>query len=323
MLATLLSQPQGENRRGPDTAAAMAALRVVSASRIHKLVPLLLLMINAGLLAGGHVAPLLCAAAVVFVLLISMLGMQLNVLTDAALDRSTKPQLLASMNDDPRVLRGIMWAEGLFCGLLLALAAEQDIRLGLALTYYAICFTLYSYNFLVPGRETQARLKVFWWGNVATVFGGYFALWMTGLALGGVPTSEWIAWATLAAAVCAVDYGVFLNECAGDAAAERAHGLKTFPALLGERRTSALAISLLVLGASAVAGLLVRFWPRLDRFQVAALTWHTAVQGLSALSTLLVIRGGRRRWEALVDSSFWVSRVGALAILLGRQWLSG
>ena len=68
-----------------------AALRVLSASRIHKLVPLLLLMINAGLLAGGRVAPLLCVAAVVFVLLVSMLGMQLNVLTDAVLDQSTKP----------------------------------------------------------------------------------------------------------------------------------------------------------------------------------------------------------------------------------------
>jgi hypothetical protein len=300
-----------------------AALRVVSASRIHKLVPLLLLMINAGLLAGGRVAPMLCAAAVVFILLISMLGMQLNVLTDAALDRATKPHLLAWMNDDPRILRAIMWAEGLSCGLLLALAARRDIKLGLALAYYAMCFTLYSYNFLLPGREMRARLKVFWWGNVAAVFGGYFALWMAGLALAGLPPRGWIAWAALAAAVCAVDYGVFLNECAGDAAAERAHGLKTLPALLGERRTSAFAISLLVLGASAVAGLLIRFWPRLDGFQVAALAWHTAVQGLSALSTLLVIRRGRSRWEALVDSSFWVSRVGALTILLGRQWLSG
>ena len=131
-------------------------------------------------------------------------------------------------------------------------------------------------------------MKVFWWGNVAAVFGGYFALWMAGLALGGVPPRAWMAWVALAAAVCAVDYGVFLNECAGDAAAERAHRLKTLPALLGERRTSALAISLLVLGASAVAGLLIRFWPRLDGFQVAALAWHTAVQGLSALSTMLV-----------------------------------
>jgi 4-hydroxybenzoate polyprenyltransferase len=299
-----------------------AALRVLAASRVHKLIPLLVLMANAALMAGEGVSRTAYGIAVAFVLLSSMLGMQLNVLTDAALDRSTKPHLIAWLTEDPRVLRALMWVEGMTCGLLVLLIAPTHPRLALALSYYAACFLLYSYNFLIPGGQARARFKVFWWGNLLTVLGGYASLWVAGFALGGLPNELWPMWLGLGAALCAVDYGVFMNECAGDADAERANDLKTLPALLGKRLASVVAMALLSAGAAALLALLGAFWTRLDVVRVAALLWHAAVQTAAALLTLLVVRRGRSRWETLVDSSFWISRLGALAILTGQPWLS-
>jgi 4-hydroxybenzoate polyprenyltransferase len=297
-----------------------SAWRVISASRVHKLIPLLLLMTNAGLLAGSGVSPGLYALAVVFVLVSSMLGMQLNVLTDSALDRRTKPHLLALLKDDQHSLRLIVWTEVWSCAALLVWIALSNVSLALALLAYTLGFTLYSYNFLVPGGQTRARLKVYWWGNLITVLGAYLALWIAGFALARPPAANWVLWASIACAISIVDYGVFLNECAGDAATERAHGLRTLPALLGERGASALAIGILALGVSLLAALLLRFWSQLNAVQMAALIWHAGVQAASALSTLLVVRRGRSRWEVLVDLSFWISRVGALAILVGGAW---
>jgi 4-hydroxybenzoate polyprenyltransferase len=300
-----------------------AAWRVVWASRVHKLFPLLILMTSAGLLVGPRLSPGFYALAVVVVMVGSMLGMQLNVLTDRDLDRSTKPQLLAGLTNDPRMLRAIMWAEGLLCALALVACARGSVALALALFAYWLCFTLYSYNIFLPRRAASTRLKVFWWGNLSTVLGGYAALWLAGFALAGLPAGRWWLWGGVAVAVSLVDYGVFLNECAGDAPAERAHGLRTLPALLGERGASALAVAFLTLGAAVLALLVVTSWQRLAAAQVAMLFWHAAVQAASVVMTLLVIRRGRRRWETLVDLSFWISRVGALAIALGWRLLTG
>jgi 4-hydroxybenzoate polyprenyltransferase len=300
-----------------------AAIRgVVRASRVHKLIPLLLLMTNAALFAGESLPLLPGIASALFVLSFSMLGMQLNVLTDAELDRATKPELLRALSADQRVLRSVMWGEAIACIAFLAVAGAQDAGLGVALVAYAVCFALYSYNFVVGGANAQARLrlKVFWWGNLLTVVGGYFSLWAAGFALGGLQAASWPLWSGIAVAVCAVDYGVFLNECAGDAEAERKARLATLPALLGQRWTSGIAMTILI-GGAAVAAVLLAYASHAAEptgaVRSLALLWHVAVQATSAACTLLLVRRGRRRWEVVVDSSFWVSRAGALGILIG------
>jgi 4-hydroxybenzoate polyprenyltransferase len=309
-----------ESFRGSEPGALVALARVVLASRAYKLVPLLLLLTNAALLAGGRFSLTTYGASVAFVFVVSLLGMQLNVLTDEALDRARKPWLMAWLTADPGALRLTMIGECALCAALLAIAAANELTLALGLVAYALCFTLYSYNFFVRGGEARARLKVFWWGNLTTVFGGYACLWIVGFALAKPEPGRWASLLAVALAVSCIDYGVFLNECAGDAREERENGLRTLPALFGARATSAVALSLLLAGVFTLIGLLLT--EKFGRIAGVALLLHAGIQAVSAFSTLVLARHGAGRWEALVDSSFWLSRLAALMVLLGGTWIS-
>jgi 4-hydroxybenzoate polyprenyltransferase len=296
-----------------------ALRRLAAATRVGKVLPLLLVMACAARLRGPVAGPRYLPCAL-FVLVISALGMQLNVLTDAALDRDTKPQLLRWLTVGPRLLAAVMAGEGVVAAGILG---WSWIRLGptavLALLGYAAGFILYSYNFLFfsPAEAARHRLKVSWWGNLLAVVGGYFALWMLG-AQSARAASPTLAWQVLALSACLVDYGVFLNECAGDAASERAHGMNTLAARLGRRRASAVAALFTLLGAAGVAAALASGSTEINGRGVAALAWHLGVQAVACTVLTGVARGAEvpRWWERAVDSSFWISRAGMLLILV-------
>jgi 4-hydroxybenzoate polyprenyltransferase len=292
---------------------------LLRSARPVKAVPLVLVMLNAALLPGARPDAAACLVAVGFVLGISVFGTRLNILTDFDLDRSRKPHLFASLTRSPALLRATLAVELALSLLLLALAARLSAPLGLALLLYGLAFVLYSYNFITFWNPRANRLKVFWWGNACAVMSGYAALWLAGFACAGLSpggASRWLL--SIAAGAVLIDYGVFLNECAGDAEEERSHGLETLPSLLGARRTSQIGLALSSIGGAAlVAGahrLLV-----LGRGRAAvALLFYLAVQGLGCLGSLPFSRRSRGggRWEALLDSAFWISRAGMLAILL-------
>jgi 4-hydroxybenzoate polyprenyltransferase len=299
-----------------DRQLARASAQLVRATRLGKIFPLVVVMANAALLRGRPALDCFAASAL-FVVVVSALGMQLNVLTDAELDRSSKPHLIRWLTGSRPLLIGTMAAELTAC-LLLSIAAglRGGWPLLAGLVGYALCFTLYSYNFFTPARARVNRLKATWWGNLGAVVGGYFALWTCGFASvvgGGFPSGSWLG---LALGCCLVDYGVFLNECAGDAASEREHGLSTLPALLGARTTSLIAAAILLAGVMAVIA--ASSAAALGRRGALAIAWHVAVQAVACLGSLrLSTRPWTgRRWEALVDRSFWLSRLGALVILL-------
>ena len=68
-------------------AAASRLLRIVRAARLHKVLPLVLVVLIASLAVEGDVDWVALAACCVYVFLIITLGMHLNAITDRALDR--------------------------------------------------------------------------------------------------------------------------------------------------------------------------------------------------------------------------------------------
>src|SRR5262245_43880875 len=78
---------------------------IFRASRVRKILPLLLLMLNGALLTGEQPLILNLLLSMVLVFVVMILGMQLNVLTDAELDRETKPHLLDGLTGDRSVLQ--------------------------------------------------------------------------------------------------------------------------------------------------------------------------------------------------------------------------
>jgi 4-hydroxybenzoate polyprenyltransferase len=288
-------------------------------ARLTKLVPLVLVLLNAALLTGRALDARSCVLAIGFILAISVFGIRLNILTDVELDRRRKPQLIDWLTSSPHLLKASLVAELSLSLFLLAGAAARSALLAGGLLIYGAAFTLYSYNFITFWDPKRNRLKVFWWGNAGAVMSGYSALWIAGFACAPSSPGASGPWLVLiAAGAVLLDYGVFLNECAGDASEERSHGLKTLPALLGAHRTSLIALALSALGVAVVAAGAHQFLLSGRRRAAFALVFYVVVQALGCLGSLPFSTRPRRRgrWERLVDSAFWVSRGGALVLLL-------
>jgi 4-hydroxybenzoate polyprenyltransferase len=285
---------------------------------MHKVAPLLALMVGAALMRRSSTRWAWLVLAIAFVLVVSLAGMKVNVLTDELLDRAQKPQLYRWLTSNRALLRTSLIVESAAAGALLAVGVLWcDRWFVAALAASALAFILYSYNFLWPRDPAGSRLKVTWWGNLTAVCGGYFALWMVGLqaSAAGAPSR---AWWLVAAGASLVDYGVFLNECASDAEDEQRAGLRTFPALLGARRTADVALAVLIAGGATcmvVVGRSALDWsPR----GPLALAWLVSFQ----LVACVVVRA-RGQWlaretrrERFVDISFCGARLGMVALLL-------
>ena len=310
----------GQNRR-----ASWGLSAILRASRAWKILPLVLVLTNATLLPTRSVHWLLLALAGVYVLVVSLLGMQLNVITDEELDRTTKPELAQQLSARPLLLRWVMAAEIALSIVLLALLhslGQGRNELLLPLLLYGVLFTCYSFNFFVPGRAAELRLKAFWWGNALAAPGCYAALWLAGLSTAGVHWSAEPRWLALAVALSLLDYGVFLVECAEDAVEERAHSLATLPALLGRAGTTRVAVSLVAAGVAGIAW----FLSGSSGATAHALLLVALLQSLTALAALRLNRApraldGKRPGEQLVDFASWFTRLGMLGLLLAGYTL--
>lgn len=293
----------------------MAALvGVVRATRLHKVLPAFLVVMNSTLLAGGTPSVDRIVASGLFLLSVSAAGMQINALTDVELDRRQHPERMRWLTGDPTVLVAVFGAEAMVAaGSLVWMVMMGARALACAAVAYGFFLTLYSYNFLAPRQGVQTRLKVFWWGNLLTVLGAYAALWIVGLAMASPSAATLPRWYLLAAFVCVVDYGMFVNDCAKDADAERAHGLRTLPALLGAVSCSRVAVALTCLGALGAAVCAAQV---LHGAHAAALALYLAVQTVSAVFVMTMAPGRESRREQWVDASFWASRLGMLLLLL-------
>ena len=296
---------------------------LLNATRVRKVLPLLLLLWVAGLVRAGSTSKLQLSACLVvaaFILVISILGMQLNALTDVELDNARKPELFAWLTQHPPLLRWVISVEVfLSAGLLFAAHTLRRSLLTWSLVAYGAAFTCYSFNVFTFWDPARYRLKVFWWGNFLSVTTGYFAIWLAGFALVTPEDPLPLRWFMIASCAALVDYGVFLNECATDDEEERAHGLKTLPALLGRKRTSQIALLLLLSNGCGMLwlsfGLSAHNW---GMRVILALTWYTGIQTAACLFSLNDAAQRERPplWERVLDSSFWLSRGGALAILV-------
>jgi 4-hydroxybenzoate polyprenyltransferase len=291
---------------------------LIRASRVHKVLPLTLLIINGALVAGRRPALFDLALSIALTVVVITLGMQLNVLTDGDVDRQKKPHLAAWLTANPSLLAGALGAETVAClALWIAIAGCCSWSLAIALGVLSVASLLYSYNFLVPARAAALRLKITWWGNALTIMSSYFCLWLAGFLCSG-PGAVAPAWSALFAALVLVDYSVFINESAADADEERRHGFRTLPALLGQRRTSAIALAL---WASGLVALAAAAWclPDARRGVVAtAFGLGAAIQGAACAGSLWLART-RRSWrvlDRLVDVSFWLSRLVPTLLLL-------
>jgi 4-hydroxybenzoate polyprenyltransferase len=288
-------------------------------TRLAKVIPLVLVLFDAAVLPGGSVDGVGCALAATFILVISVFATQLNILTDVDLDRARKPQLFAWLTRSGALMRGSFVAQVMIGLALLVAAGSRSPALGASLLVYGCAIVLYSYNFFSWRRPRARRLKVFWWGNALAVIGGYTALWAAGLACAGLTLGRGaIGPLAIAGGAPFVDYGVFLNECSGDAEEERRHGLRTLPALLGARRASLVGLAVLGVGAVAVIGGAQALLARARVRAAIAVLLYLGLQGLGCAGSLLVARrrDRRRAWEVIIDSSFWLSRTAMLAILL-------
>jgi hypothetical protein len=182
------------------------------------------------------------------------------------------------------------------------------------LLLFGSLFNLYSFNYFVPRRGKEYRLKIYWWGNLLSAGGGYFALWMAGLS-SSPGNLNFKACLFLAFFCASFEYAVFLSECAADAKQEKMAALQTLPAILGRLGAVFLAwISCL---------LLVISWFGFGRARIGGLfgDWY-AVSSLAICSGFLYFARMTHPpmlWDKFADLSFWIIRLGALALLLFAQ----
>ncbi|MGK3990173.1 UbiA family prenyltransferase [Sorangium sp. So ce136] len=229
-----------------------AFLGLWRAARWKKNLPLTLLLFGGMLVSPAPVDAGAAAVALLTLLASSAFMTHVNVLTDAELDASAKPEfyrwLSVSRTFTVRALAAELLASAAGIGWLLA---RGRALAGLGLGAFLALTVLYSYNYLSPGAAAARRLKAYWWGHLLTCLVSYFALWGAGLGLHTSGDARALAaWGPAFFFVSLSEYAVFLSESAVDAAEERRAGLKTLAALLG-RRGSSLAAALLWLAAAA------------------------------------------------------------------------
>jgi hypothetical protein len=246
--------------------------------------------------------------------------MRINVWTDRDLDLARKPELYEHLARSLRfhlVLTGAELVVSAACFVYLAL--RQDVARALWLFAFVALFNLYSFNFIVPHRGKECRLKIYDWGNLVTAGGGYFSLWMAGLSCAGTGLGLQTR-VLLASFFALLEYAVFLSECATDAEEEKASGLQTLPAKLGRFGT--------VLTAWLACGALTAAWLGFGQhlLKMAPAPVNLApVTTWNAVTALLICSGflsfarkahAPRLWDVTVDLSFWMMRIGALAIIM-------
>jgi 4-hydroxybenzoate polyprenyltransferase len=287
----------------------------VTVTRPHKFIPFLLVLLNAQLLSTSQVdwPDLFCTS--LFVLASCSFGMRINAWTDRELDQSTKPELYYNLSQSFKIHFFAVALESTisFACLVFLIRGEESAG-AIWLALFGLLFSLYSFNYLVPRRGKKCRLKIYWWGNLLSAGGGYFALWMAGLS--SKPGNlDFRACLFLAFFCASFEYAVFLGECATDAEQEKIAALQTLPAVLGRSGAVFAAwISCLLLAISwFVFG---RAWigdPFGDWYAISSLTICSGFLYFARMTHSPIL------WDKFADLSFWIIRLGALMILLFTQ----
>lgn len=288
------------------------AIDWVAVTRPRKFAPFIVVLLNACLLSTSKVSWGNFCLSSLFIATSCSFGMRVNVWTDRELDQSSKPQLYGHLVRSSGLHRlGIAVESAISLICILALTYRDRFDLAIWLLLFGALFGLYSFNFLVPRRGKEYRLKIYWWGNLATAGGGYFALWMAGFS---ISPGHW-HFATrlfLAILFASLEYTIFLCECATDAEEEKRSSLRTLPATLGRFRTVLLAwVSCLLLAA---------WWFGFTRPRVGGVfgTWYatSSVLACSGFLYFAKMTHSPRLWDIFVDTSFWIIRLGAFVILV-------
>ncbi len=227
-----------------------ALFSVILAARIWKNLPLLFLLIS-GYAITYHKGDYLTILIALFTVSFSSAFMtHLNIITDKELDAAKKPDLYKLLSQDKKITKTVLIVELLVValGLLLLLLTGAYLPALFIFIFTAVAI-LYSYNFFIPGKEAENRLKIFWWGHFGVLMIGYFSLWLAGYYCGEPATSAYNHKLLFIVffLVSLSEYSLFLVESSADSVEEKKLQLKTMVAILGNTRASLLAIFLCVL----------------------------------------------------------------------------
>ena len=278
---------------------------IFRAARPEKNAPMIGLIFGGSLLMGGHLEVSALTIASVTMLIGGALTTHINVLTDADLDRWSKPHLLSGLRQHWKMSRAVIVCEAVVTMGGLTVLVLDDRSGAATMLGIGICLAvLYSYNFFARDPVKQ-RFKATWWTHAIVFLGGYFVLWLTG-ALCSPPDHHdrfWRFWPLMASASMS-DYGLALSESSFDAHEERQHGLRTTAALLGARRTASLAAAL----PAATIGPLIVLSPGMPEAKWAFLP-SALLALISTLAVVWSLRDDRaNRHTSLPDLAFFAGR---------------
>ncbi len=250
---------------------------VVRTARPAKILPLLAIPALGAAFARTQIDLPALMVLCVLAFVSSVWVTQINVVTDVDLDATARPELARDWRGmggaSGRLLRlaPLAWMAG-----VAALVVMGKPLVGLALSGAVAFAVLYSYNFL-SRRPVETRLKTSWLGHAASLWSGYFFLYLAGTlcAVGGRDFSRF----ALCAAAATSDYAFYLAESAVDVREEREAGLRTLPVILGPMAATlvSLAVGAMALG---VAGL--RFDWALVVALAPAMALRLSTQGMFA-----------------------------------------
>lgn len=296
---------------------------IFKASRIIKVLPVLFLIINGALVTGTIASIYPFFLPLVLVVAVAILGMQLNVITDAQVDKKHKPYLFDWLMRDKKTSNSVFIFEiGVVILLLMIILKTQEIRVFLSLLMVSVLSILYSYNFFFMQNPAKYRLKLFWWGHMGTIWFSYFGLWFTGFLLGGHSAEgNLLMWMIFFLCLSLLDYAIFLCESSSDAIEEREFKYHTLPALLGGPKTCWFAFS--IWGLALFCFFTTLQYLPVERQKIVFLAFFPCIFVQCVTVFLMIYLLGRKRnfktLNKIIDCSFWSSRLATTFILLGEM----
>lgn len=281
-------------------------------TRIQKNISLSVPVLTSALSTDGirRWAWLIPAAAAV---LIGVVVTQINVLTDAEVDKDSKPQFLRAIRDDISLASSFIAVEALTLALLLAAVSHHSKASLLSLVACANFGVLYSYNYLSV-EPVNRRWKVHWATHAMAFLASYLSLWVAGhtFATGLQGLTEAIPFYLM---MSVADYGLYLIEACGDGKEERDAGLKTLAALLSRPTSETIGLTTLV--ATTVAAYSVHAGGDIrhatlfsNLFRLLGGTFVVLVRGRSV--------NGPRSAAIVSDWTFHVARATALVLVMRK-----
>lgn len=218
-------------------------LNVISAARLWKNLPLLFIFLSGVVLCGGvgNIPLPLVITGIIGIAFSSAFMTHLNIITDRELDLIEKPHLYRMLSSNKMVMKSSLIIELFITFLAITLFIGMGyIVSGLMILLFTIVAILYSYNFF-SSEPQRKRLKVHWIGHFIILLIGYISLWSAGFFICG-NLSDFLNWLPIFVSISLSEYSLFLFESSVDQRAEKEKRLKTLTAILGQQKTTIIAI---------------------------------------------------------------------------------